>query len=117
MPAEPSTAAGPIPGIVLALGEEPLFRAGEAVRILNRSPVGHYRVPSYLRGKRGRVETVIEPAGLDNEQEGFGLNAGIRRHYYRIAIPMPEIWPAYAGAPQDSLRIEIYETWLEKAVR
>ena len=36
-------------GIVLATGEAPLFRAGEAVRVMTRSPVGHYRVPTYLR--------------------------------------------------------------------
>jgi nitrile hydratase len=31
------------------------------VRILTRSPVGHYRVPTYLRGKMGTVKAVIEP--------------------------------------------------------
>ncbi len=78
-------------GIVLAWGEEPVFRAGDPVRILDRSPVGHYRVPTYLRGKRGMVETVIEPAGIDNEEEGYGRNAGTKLHYYRIAIPMTEM--------------------------
>ena len=40
------------------------------------APIGHYRVPIYLRGKIGAVERVIEPAGVDNEEEGFGRNAG-----------------------------------------
>jgi nitrile hydratase len=39
-------------GVVLALGEEPIFRKGDTVRVLNRSPIGHYRVPRYLRGTR-----------------------------------------------------------------
>ena len=37
--------------IVWALGEAPIFKVGELVRILRRSPVGHYRVPLYLRGQ------------------------------------------------------------------
>ena len=48
-------------GLVYALGEKPIFKPGDAIRILNRSPIGHYRVPIYLRGKTGKVETVIEP--------------------------------------------------------
>jgi hypothetical protein len=50
--------------IVWALGEQPRFHAGDRVRILTRSPIGHYRVPLYLRGKTGTVETVIEPAAV-----------------------------------------------------
>ena len=101
-------------GIVLALGEEAIFHVGDKVRISDRSPIGHYRMPAYLRGKAGTVEAVIEPAGIDNEQEGYGRNAGKKLHYYRIAIPMTEIWANYAGSPRDGLRIEIFETWLER---
>jgi len=71
-------------------------------------------VPIYLRGKEGSIEAVIEPAAVDNEEEGFGRNAGSKRHYYRVAVPMTEIWPAYAGSARDGLRIEIFETWLER---
>jgi nitrile hydratase len=101
-------------GIVFATGEKPIFAAGDEVRILDRSPVGHYRVPQYLRGKNATVDRVIEPAALDNEQEGYGRNAGAKLHYYRVVIPMTEIWTDYAGSPRDGLYIEIYETWLER---
>jgi nitrile hydratase len=101
-------------GLVTASGELPVFEPGEPVRIATRSPIGHYRVPHYLRGKSGTIESIIEPAAVDNEEEGFGRNAGNRLHYYRVAIPMPEIWPDYVGSPRDGLRIEIYETWLER---
>jgi nitrile hydratase subunit beta len=102
------------PPIVYATGEEPIFKPGDPVRILERKPIGHYRVPLYLRGKKGVVETVIEPAAVDNEEEGFGRNAGSRRHYYRIALPMTEIWPDYEGSSHDGLRIEVFETWIER---
>jgi hypothetical protein len=104
-----STAA-PVP----ALGEIPIFQPGDHVRILYRSPIGHYRVPIYLRGKRGSVESVIEPTAVNNEEEGYGRNAGSKRHYYRVAVPMTEIWPDYVGSPRDGLRIEVFETWLER---
>lgn len=105
---------GPAPSVVLALGEEAVFTAGDHVRIMTRQPIGHYRVPRYLRGKIGEVEAVIEPTMLDNEEEAYGRNAGMRRHYYRIAIPMTEVWPRYDGSPRDGLHIEIFETWLER---
>ena len=102
------------PGPVSALGEEPIFRPGDRIRISRRSPVGHYRVPIYLRGKTGTVEAVIEPSAVDNEEEGYGRNAGSKLHYYRVAMPMTEIWPDYVGSPRDGLRIEVFETWLER---
>jgi hypothetical protein len=101
--------------IVLALGEQPVFAPGERIRVLTREPIGHYRVPRYLRGKIGVIEAVIEPTMLDNEEEAYGRNAGMRRHYYRIAIPMTELWPGYDGSPRDGVRVEIFETWLERA--
>jgi nitrile hydratase len=51
---------------------------------------------------------------VNNEEEGFGRNAGFKRHYYRIAIPMTELWAGYRGSPADGLRIEVFETWLER---
>ena len=109
-----SKAPTPFTGIVLAEGEAPIFEVGERVRVLTRSPIGHYRVPQYVRGKRGVIEAIMPIRELDNEQEGFGRNAGSKRHYYRIALPMKELWPQYTGSPRDGLRIEVFETWLER---
>jgi nitrile hydratase len=100
--------------VVYALGEKPIFKRGDTVEILSRTPVGHYRVPHYLRGKRGKVDAVIEPVALDNEQEGFGRNAGSKRHYYRVTFAMTELWPHYAGPRHDGLYIEVFETWLKR---
>jgi nitrile hydratase len=69
-------AAKGLPGLVSALGKEPIFGPGDRIRISTRSPVGHYRAPVYLRGKTGSVEA---------EQEGYGRNAGSKLHYFRIA--------------------------------
>jgi len=103
-----------LPGIIKADGEEPAFRAGERVAISVRFPVGHYRVPQYIRGKIGVIEAVMEPPAVNNEEEGFGRNAGRKRHYYRVAIPLTDLWPGYGGSVADGLRIEVYESWLER---
>lgn len=100
---------------IMPEGERAAFTAGDQVRIAARSPIGHYRVPTYLRGRRAVVEAVIEPAAVDNEAEGFGRDAGLKRHYYRVAVPMAEVWPGYTGSPRDGLYIEVFETWLEEA--
>ena len=101
-------------GVVWAPGEEPAFKAGDRVRVSDRTPIGHYRVPTYLRGRTGTVESVIEPMSMDNEEEGYGRNAGRLLHYYRIAFAMSALWPNYAGPADDGLRIEVFENWIER---
>lgn len=100
--------------VVTATGETPAFAVGAKTRVGSRVPIGHYRVPTYLRGKVGEVIKVIEPSLIDNEEEGYGRNAGNRRHYYRVSVMMTEIWASYEGSPRDELQIEVYETWLER---
>ena len=95
------------------LGRRTPIQVGDRVKVSIRYPVGHYRVPRYVRGKHAIVESVIKPAAVNNEEEGFGRNAGLKRHYYRVAIPPSALWIGYTGAVKDSLRIEVYETWLE----
>ncbi len=102
-----------IAGVVPAFGELPVFMVGQRVKVSSRAPVGHYRVPTYLRGKAAVVEAIMEPKAVNNEEEAFGRNAGAVRHYYRIIVPMTALWSAYAGSPGDNLRIEVFETWLE----
>ena len=101
--------------VMPGLNELPAFAVGDRVRVVMRSPIGHYRVPIYLRGSVGLVERVIEPGLVDNEEEGYGRNAGNKRHYYRIAVALPSLWHDYQGSPRDELHVEIYETWLERA--
>jgi hypothetical protein len=101
--------------IVAPLNQTPLFAVGDRVRVSVRFPVGHYRVPNYIRGKLGTIEQVIAPRAVNNEEEGFGRNAGSAGFYYRVAIPLTLLWPDYVGPSADGLRIEIFEAWLERA--
>ena len=110
---------GLLPEIIRSASQSPIFRPGDRIRISSRSPVGHYRMPFYLRGKRGLVVAVIEssvvdPAVVDNEVEGYGRDTRSKPHYYLVAIPMTEIWPDYIGSPRHGLRIEIFECCLAR---
>ena len=114
MPNETTQPVTPSHHITRPFGEQPAFKAGDSVTVSIRYPVAHYRGPHYIRGKRGQIENVIERAFVNNEEEGYGRNAGNLGYYYRVAIPLAELWPGYAGSPNDNLRIEIFETWLER---
>jgi nitrile hydratase subunit beta len=111
----PASVAAFLPEVVTPLGQTPQFSVGDRVRVSVRFPVGHYRVPNYVRGRLGTIEQVIEPRAVNNEEEGYGRNAGSAGFYYRVAIPLTLLWTGYAGSPKDGLRIEIFETWLERA--
>lgn len=88
------------------------FNVGDSVTVAVKFPVGHYRVPMYMRGKTVRV---VQNLGrhINPEEEAFGRNAGNEMWYYMVEIPQRELWPDYQGEPSDVAQIEIFENWLE----
>jgi len=92
---------------------ESVFHPGQRVRIADRTPPVHHRVPSYVKGRVGTVERVC---GLHGEPEKFIRGDGKPfRRIYRVRIPQVELWTDYAGNDKDKLEIEIFEHWLESA--
>lgn len=91
----------------------PRFAAGQAVRIADRTPPVHHRVPGYAKGHTGVVERVC---GLHGTPEKFIRGDGLpAQRIYRVRIPQRELWDGYTGAADDKLEIEIFEHWLEPA--
>jgi fermentation-respiration switch protein FrsA (DUF1100 family) len=63
--------------------------------------------------KNGTLKTYKDfPHGMPTTQAET-INADLLA-YYRIVVPMTSIWPDYAGSPRDDLRVEVFETWLER---
>lgn len=91
---------------------EARFRIGEPVRVREAFPPGHVRTPFYIRGKSGVIERVLA-VFPDPEERAFGRPGTPGRRLYRVRFPQQQVWPDYAGAPADTLDIEIYEHWLE----
>ena len=91
----------------------PLFDVGQRVRIHDRTPPVHHRVPSYVKGQVGIVERVC---GLHGEPEKFIRGDGNpRQRIYRIKIQQENLWREYQGSSRDLLEVEIFEHWLEAA--
>ncbi|WP_086383303.1 SH3-like domain-containing protein [Caballeronia sordidicola] len=88
------------------------FKPGDDVRVSVRYPIGHYRVPTYIRGKRARIVRVIEQY-INPEEEGYGRDAGHVIWMYQISLLQSDLWVAYKGAAHDHLQIEVFEPWLE----
>ena len=85
--------------------------AGERVRIRADFPVGHYRTPVYIRGMVG---TVMRKIGTFANPEllAYALK-GPQKALYEVRFRQCDLWPDYAGSPNDTLDIDIYEHWLD----
>ena len=91
----------------------PKFMAGQRVRIADRTPPGHHRVPSYAKGQVGVIERVC---GMHGEPEKYIRGDGKpAQRLYRVSIPQGALWNSYNGTDNDLLEIEIFEHWLERA--
>ncbi len=88
------------------------FRVGNMVKVAVRYPIGHYRVPMYLRGKEVEIIRILGKY-VNPEEEAFGKNAGNKVWSYMIAIRQKALWPNYLGNDEDRLEIEVFEPWLE----
>lgn len=88
------------------------FKQGDVVKIAEKFPVGHYRTPTYVRGKQG---TIIKNLGryINPETEAFGKNAGDKIWYYMVRFLQKDLWENYTGQATDVLEIEIFENWIE----
>ena len=87
------------------------FAVGERVRIADRTPTVHHRVPAYTKGQVGIVERIC---GLHGQPEKLirGDGRPLTR-LYRVSIAQTDLWPAYQGSSADRLDVEIFEHWLE----
>ena len=91
----------------------PRFQIGQPVRIANRTPPVHHRVPAYAKGRYGVIERIC---GIHGDPEKFSPGDGEpRQRLYRVRLNQGEIWEGYDGNGADKLDIEIFENWLEAA--
>ena len=91
---------------------DPLFKAGDKVRIRDAYPIGHCRTPFYTRGLKGEIERYCG-SFANPEELAYRRDGQPAVPLYRVRLPMQKIWPDYTGAPLDTLEVEIFEHWLE----
>ncbi|MBV8888657.1 MAG: nitrile hydratase subunit beta [Alphaproteobacteria bacterium] len=92
----------------------PRYRPGERVRVRRAAPPGHLRTPWYIRGRAGVVERLCGSFG-NPEELAYGRSGEPRQPLYRVRFRQSEVWPGYSGAAPDTIDVEIYQHWLERA--
>ena len=88
------------------------FAVGDRVRISQRYPSEHHRVPNYVKGARGEIERVCDAFGQP-ESLAVGGDGEPFQTLYRVRLQQKQLWPGYDGTHRDTLDIEIFEHWLE----
>ena len=97
-------------GSLRAVDAAPTFAIGERVQVKNMSRTGHSRLPRYVRGHSGVVESVQPPAVLPDTNAHFeGEHA---QYVYTVAFGSRELWGA--EAEPFALTIEMFESYLAK---
>jgi nitrile hydratase beta subunit len=96
-------------GSLRTIDTEPRFNVGDAVRARNISPVGHTRLPRYVRGHAGVIE-MLQPAAVlpDTNAHFQGENP---QHVYSVRFDSRELWGA--DTEPFTLTIEMFDSYLE----
>ena len=88
------------------------FGPGERVRVRPEERPGHVRTPGYVRGRTGRVESVLGEF-RNPETLAYGETGLPERPLYKVSFRQVDLWEEYPGPADDELRMDIYEQWLE----
>jgi nitrile hydratase subunit beta len=90
----------------------PRFQAGQRVRARNMHPVGHTRLPRYVRAKLGTIDrdhgVFVFP---DTNAHFLGEKP---QHVYSVRFAARELWGEQA-APHDSVYVDMWDDYLEPA--
>ncbi len=88
----------------------PKFKPGQRVVARNLNPLGHTRVPRYIRGRSGTVDrdhgVFVFP---DTNAAGTGKSP---QHVYSVRFEASEVWGAETGA-KDAIYIDLWDDYLD----
>lgn len=88
----------------------PRFAEGAVVRARNINPVGHTRMPRYVRGKQGTI--VVVRKRMIYPDTHFDGNPGEWQWVYTVRFAAPELWGDAADATA-SVAIDLWEAYLD----
>ncbi len=116
-PATPALTAAAVPAFIARgapasrqSSRAPRFRPGQRVRARNLNPVGHTRLPRYVRGKEGSVDRVHGVFVFPDTNAHFrGENP---QHVYSVRFEAQELWGERAAAG-DAVYVDLWEDYLD----
>jgi len=88
----------------------PRFKVGDEILVRNINPLGHTRLPRYLRGKRGVIErdhgVFILP---DSHAHQGGENP---QHLYSVRFSNTELW-GREGLANDACHVDVFDDYMD----
>ena len=89
---------------------KPHFTGGQAVRARDINPVGHTRLPRYVRGRRGTIECDHGAHVFPDSNAKFeGENP---QYLYTVRFEARELW-GEAANPADAVYLDLWEDYLD----
>jgi nitrile hydratase len=90
------------------------YSTGDRVRVRVGAPPHHFRTPSYIQGKIGKVVALC--GGFPNPESLAHGGSGLpRQPLYRVEFAQTQVWRRYRGTQRDKILVDIYEHWLDPA--
>jgi nitrile hydratase beta subunit len=90
----------------------PRFQPRQRVRARNLNPVGHTRLPRYVRGRLGTIDRV-QGAFVFPDTNAHFLGES-PQHIYSVRFEARELWGADAP-PSDAVYVDLWEDYLDPA--
>jgi nitrile hydratase len=91
-------------------GAAPRFAVGDAVRARNINPVGHTRLPRYVRGRCGTI-TACHGAFVYPDSHAAGLGED-PQPLYTVKFAARALW-GEAAAAADAVYVDLWEPYLD----
>lgn len=89
---------------------QPRFNPGDPVRAKIMNPRGHTRLPRYVRGRRGRIESVV---GFHVFPDSHAHDRGEAPQWlYTVAFSGDELWGS-DSEPNTTVTVDAWEPYLE----
>ena len=93
------------------MSQSPKYQPSDIVNVRVDSPMHHFRTPSYIQGKTGRVVALCG-AFRNPESLAHGGTGLPEQQLYRVEFAQGELWDQYQGPVSDKVLVDIYEHWL-----
>ena len=88
----------------------PRFQCGDRVRVRKMHPIGHTRVPRYVRGASGEILHATPRFRLP-DASAHGLPEH-KEPTYHVLFRAEDLWPEAAGS-RETVVVDLWETYLE----
>jgi nitrile hydratase len=90
------------------------FHVGQRVRARTTNPIGHTRLPRYVRGRTGTVARVDGTLAFEDRDANGASLGKPPQHVYCVRFSARELWGPQA-TPHDTLYVDLWEEYLDAA--